>query len=90
MSPFLTTHRLHLTPLSPLHIGCGEVYEPTSFVVKEKENKLVCFNGLDFLASLSEEDRSRFPLSAKKALLALFWKCTNSSTGLAKLWMAQR
>ena len=30
MSPFLTTHRLHLTPLSPLHIGCGEDFEPTN------------------------------------------------------------
>lgn len=33
MSPFLTTHRLHLTPLSPIHIGCGEDFEPTNYVI---------------------------------------------------------
>ena len=35
MSPFLTTHRLHLTPLSPLHIGCGEDFEPTNYVIDD-------------------------------------------------------
>lgn len=35
MSPFLVTHRLHLTPLSPIHIGCGEDFEPTNYVIDE-------------------------------------------------------
>ncbi|MDD3018444.1 MAG: RAMP superfamily CRISPR-associated protein [Comamonas sp.] len=35
MSQFLTTHRLHLTPLSPLHIGCGEDFEPTNYVIDD-------------------------------------------------------
>ena len=35
MSPFLTTHRLHLTPLSPIHIGCGEDFEPTNYVIDD-------------------------------------------------------
>lgn len=35
MTPFLTTHRLHLTPLSPLHIGCGEDFEPTNYVIDD-------------------------------------------------------
>ena len=35
MSPFLTTHRLHLTPLSPLHIGCGEDFEPPNYVIDD-------------------------------------------------------
>ena len=35
MSPFLTTNRLHLTPLSPLHIGCGEDFEPTNYVIDD-------------------------------------------------------
>lgn len=35
MSPFLSTHRLHLTPLSPLHIGCGEDFEPTNYVIDD-------------------------------------------------------
>lgn len=35
MSPFLTTHRLHLTPLAPIHIGCGEDFEPTNYVIDD-------------------------------------------------------
>lgn len=34
-SDFLTTHRLYLTPLSPLHLGCGEDYLPTNYVIAE-------------------------------------------------------
>lgn len=35
MNAFLTTHRLHLTPLSPIHIGCGEDFEPTNYVIEK-------------------------------------------------------
>lgn len=35
MNAFLTTHRLHLTPLSPIHIGCGEDFEPTNYVIED-------------------------------------------------------
>ena len=35
MSPFLSNHRLHLTPLSPIHIGCGEDFEPTNYVIDD-------------------------------------------------------
>ena len=33
MNAFLKTHRLALTPLSPIHIGCGEDFEPTNYVI---------------------------------------------------------
>lgn len=35
MSPFLSNHRLHLTPLGPIHIGCGEDFEPTNYVIDD-------------------------------------------------------
>ncbi|NCP54375.1 MAG: type III-A CRISPR-associated RAMP protein Csm5 [Comamonadaceae bacterium CG_4_9_14_0_8_um_filter_60_18] len=35
MNPFLKTYRLALTPLSPIHIGCGEDFEPTNYVIDE-------------------------------------------------------
>lgn len=35
MSPFLNNHRLHLTPLAPIHIGCGEDFEPTNYVIDD-------------------------------------------------------
>ncbi|MBF0152729.1 MAG: type III-A CRISPR-associated RAMP protein Csm5 [Magnetococcales bacterium] len=33
--PFLRNYRLVISTLSPIHIGCGEDYEPTHYVVKE-------------------------------------------------------
>ena len=35
MKPFLHRHTLHLTPLSPLHLGTGEDYEPTNYVIAD-------------------------------------------------------
>ena len=35
MNTFLKTYRLALTPLSPIHIGCGEDFEPTKYVIDD-------------------------------------------------------
>lgn len=35
MNTFLKTYRLALTPLSPIHIGCGEDFEPTNYVMED-------------------------------------------------------
>ena len=35
MNVFLKTYRLALTPLSPIHIGCGEDFEPTNYVIDD-------------------------------------------------------
>jgi len=35
MNAFLKTYRLALTPLSPIHIGCGEDFEPTNYVIED-------------------------------------------------------
>ena len=35
MNAFLKTYRLALTPLSPIHIGCGEDFEPTNYVIDD-------------------------------------------------------
>lgn len=35
MNTFLKTYRLALTPLSPIHIGCGEDFEPTNYVIED-------------------------------------------------------
>lgn len=32
---FLSTAQLALTPLSPIHIGCGEDFEPTNYVIEK-------------------------------------------------------
>ena len=35
MNTFLKTYQLALTPLSPIHIGCGEDFEPTNYVIDD-------------------------------------------------------
>lgn len=50
--------RLHV--ITPVHIGCGEVYEPTGFYVDTVRKKLVSFDPLDFVTYLSPEERTRF------------------------------
>lgn len=35
MSEFLKQHKLYLTPLSPIHMGSGEDFEPTNYVVSD-------------------------------------------------------
>lgn len=32
---FLSSHTLHFTPLTPVHIGCNETYEPTNYVIED-------------------------------------------------------
>ncbi len=47
--------RLHI--ISPVHIGCDDVYEPTSFVIDEKKGRLIEFDPMDFIKMLSQKDR---------------------------------
>nr|WP_306355054.1 RAMP superfamily CRISPR-associated protein [Pasteurella atlantica] len=35
MNNFMQTHQVYLTPLTPIHIGCGEDFEPTNYVIDE-------------------------------------------------------
>ena len=47
--------RLHV--LSPIHIGCDDVYEPTHFVINK--NKLINFDPLNFIKSLSPIEKQK-------------------------------
>ena len=35
IKPFLSNYRLVISTLSPVHIGCGQDYEPTNYVIEE-------------------------------------------------------
>ena len=41
---FLKTHKVALTPLSPIHIGCGEDFEPTNYVIDAEQKLLYGFD----------------------------------------------
>ncbi|MES0337342.1 MAG: type III-A CRISPR-associated RAMP protein Csm5 [Candidatus Magnetobacterium sp. LHC-1] len=52
--------RLHV--MSPVHIGCDDVYEPTSFFILKEgdELNLAAFDPMVFVDSLSKQDREEF------------------------------
>jgi len=52
--------KLRLHVISPIHIGCGEVYEPTSFYIDKNERKLFAFDPVDFIDSLDDAGRREF------------------------------
>lgn len=63
--------RLHV--LSPVHIGCDDVYEPTSFVIDEQKNKLIEFDPMEFVKSLKPQEAAEFSKTAAgDNLLAIF------------------
>ncbi len=76
-----------LTTAAPLHIGCDEVYEPTSFVIDTKAKHLVSFETASLLEKLDAEDLKKFSEICKKgtivSLLELF-KFMRSQVTLAE------
>lgn len=70
----LLSIKLHV--LSPVHIGCDEVYEPTGFVIDEKTGHLTAFDGMDLVRSLTQEERNRLTSICMQgtiaSILALF------------------
>lgn len=68
--------RVRLVALSPIHIGCDDVYDPTSFIIDEKNKKLIHFKPQDFIKSLKEEEWNEFSeLCSKgtvKSLIEIF------------------
>jgi len=58
-----------LRTLSPVHIGCGEEYEPMALVVDEGTARLISFDPLDFLDSLDSPEKDRFVGICKKGTI---------------------
>jgi len=57
-------YKLKLTALTPIHIGTGEVYEPTNFVVDG--GYLYEFDEIEFYNKLQEDDKKIFVSLAEK------------------------
>lgn len=54
----LNNYKFKITTLSPVHIGTGEVYQPTNFVIDN--NKLYSFDEVIFYKSLTQADKNAF------------------------------
>lgn len=72
----LKHYNLKLTPISPIHIGTGQAYEPTNYIIdkdkfKDKEyNYLYAFDEFLFFRNLPDKDKADFAnkLDAKTIL----------------------
>jgi len=76
-----------ITNVSPLHIGCDEVYEPTSFVVNEQSQELVSFATISLLELLDAEALKKFSaICAKGTVVSLLelLKFMQSQAGLVR------
>ena len=72
-------YRCFIKTLSPVHIGCDEVYEPTGFTVDEGAYQLVVFNPLGFVMGIEEDERQNFLKFVQKGPPRRSWKSTSSS-----------
>ncbi len=55
--------------LTPVHIGCDEVYEPTSFWIDEDNMVLVAFSQYQFVSQLPGEKLKRFGEICRKGIV---------------------
>ena len=85
-----TPYKIRLHIISPVHIGCDDVYEPTGFVVDKAAQKLIAFDPVDFVSSLNTADRKKFLELCDKGTLEsileiykFMWHRTDSPGGHA-------
>ncbi|HHF3358993.1 CRISPR-associated protein [Haemophilus influenzae] len=95
MKKFMHTHKVYLTPLSPIHIGCGEDFEPTNYVI----DGTTLFNFEPSQLALNERERTdllnavnrldllaiqRFFLNQKDKAIASAYYFADVAEGLAQ------
>lgn len=69
MNPRKKTFKCVLRVVTPLHLGCDEVYEPTCFSVDETNHRLTVFDPMVLTSTLSEEERQRFSAICMKGTI---------------------
>ena len=52
--------KFYIRTISPIHIGCDEVYEPTGFVLDENARQMIVFDPLSFISQMEDADKAKF------------------------------
>jgi len=55
----MITRKIRLHILTPVNIGCDDVYEPTSFYIDKNKKKLISFEPQEFVKNLNEQDKRK-------------------------------
>jgi CRISPR-associated protein Csm5 len=58
-----------LQVITPVHVGCDDVYEPTGFVVDEGKDRLIVFDPTNFIHGLDEDEREQFSAICRKGTI---------------------
>jgi CRISPR-associated protein Csm5 len=66
MMEFLETLDLYITTLSPVHVGCGEDYEPTNYVIDHQH--LYEFDPVLLLQRLTQQEQKQFVRAVDQGL----------------------
>jgi CRISPR-associated protein Csm5 len=75
--------KIKLHVLSPVNIGCDEVYEPTGFIIDQERKALIEFDPIEFVQSLSPRKRQDFSgVCSGDNLLPVFKFIKNNYTPL--------
>ncbi len=94
---FMHTHQVYLTPLSPIHIGCGEDFEPTNYVIDnqilyhfEPSNLCLVKEKRDELLNLAKQSNllriQRFFKANTKSAVNFSHYFANVAIGVVALW----
>jgi len=62
--------KFHIRTISPIHIGCDEVYEPTSFVLDENAQQMIVFDPLSFISKMGDDDKAKFSQICARGTIA--------------------
>lgn len=87
---FDQTIYFRITTAAPLHIGCDEVYEPTSFVIDTKTKELVGFATATFLEQLDSDALGKFSAICKKGTIVSLLELLKFMRSQANLAEGQR
>lgn len=63
-------YRCYIRTMSPVHIGCDDVYEPTGFVMDESARQIIVFNSFAFIADMPSADREKFSTICEKGTVS--------------------
>ena len=61
---------LYIQTISPVHIGCDDVYEPTGFAIDEEAQQMVVFDPVSFISQLEDPDKREFSNICAKGTIA--------------------
>ncbi|MEJ2445570.1 MAG: hypothetical protein P8Y42_19325, partial [Exilibacterium sp.] len=62
--PFMNHHKLMISTLSPVHMGCAEDYEPTNYVLDE--DVLYAFDTIGLASILTGDEHRRLATLVKQ------------------------